>query len=196
MRQASGAGSLSHLLERVVMKSIKRLNDIAVKCQSNLLVLMFIVLLALMLIQVIYRYFLELPLPWTEEIARYVFVIVTYLGASIAVSENSHIEINVRDLLLSKIITAQKSREYWNRVLTVGAEGVTLIIAAIISYEFVFMVVDDYTFDQVSISLGFPMYFVTGFVLLCLVVLTLHCLFRLVLSFGQVFNFKTTQFSG
>src|SRR5512133_2491901 len=111
------------------MKSIKRLNDIAVKCQSTLLVLMFIVLLALMLIQVIYRYFLELPLPWTEEIARYVFVIVTYLGASIAVSENSHIEINVRDLLLGKIVTGQESREYWNRVLTVGAEGVTLIIA-------------------------------------------------------------------
>ena len=52
------------------MKSIKRLNDVAVKCQSNVLILMFLILLALMLIQVIYRYFLELPLPWSEEIAK------------------------------------------------------------------------------------------------------------------------------
>ena len=101
------------------MKSIKRLNDIAVKCQSNLLVLMFIVLLALMLIQVIYRYFLELPLPWTEEIARYVFVIVTYLGASIAVSENSHIEINVRDLLLGQ----NHNRSNIQGILELGVNG-------------------------------------------------------------------------
>ncbi|MBI5579561.1 MAG: TRAP transporter small permease [Deltaproteobacteria bacterium] len=178
------------------MKSIKRLNDIAVKCQSNVLILMFLILLALMLIQVIYRYFLELPLPWSEEIARYVFVIVTYLGASIAVSENSHIEINVRDLLLGKIVKDQKPREYWNLILSVLAEAVTLTISAIIAYEFILMVIDDYTFDQVSISLGFPMYFVTGFVLLCLVMLTMHCLIRMVFRIGELVNFRTTQFEG
>lgn len=178
------------------MKSIRRLNAIAVKFQSNLLILMFLILLALMLIQVIYRYFLELPLPWSEEIARYVFVIVTYLGASIAVSENSHIEINVRDLLLGKIVKDQKPRAYWNLVLSVLAEAVTLAISAIISYEFILMVIDDYTFDQVSISLGFPMYFVSGFVLSCLVMLTVHCLIRMVFCLEALLNFRTTHVEG
>jgi TRAP-type C4-dicarboxylate transport system permease small subunit len=179
-----------------MMKTIKRLNDLAVKCQSNLLILMFLVLLSLMLIQVIYRYFLELPLPWSEEIARYVFVIVTYLGASIAISENSHIEINVRDLLLGKILKAQKPRAHWNLILSALAEAVTLAIAVIISYEFVFMVVDDYAFDQVSISLGFPMYLVTGFVLLCLLMLTTHCLIRVVFCLGELADFRASRLEG
>jgi TRAP-type C4-dicarboxylate transport system permease small subunit len=178
------------------MKSIQRLNDFAVKYQTTLLILMFLILLALMLTQVVFRYFLELPLPWSEEIARYVFVIVTYLGASIAVSENSHIEINVRDLLLSKFVKEPKPKAYWNLILSVLAEAVTLTIAAIIAYEFTLMVIDDYTFDQVSISLGFPMYFVSGFVLLCLVMLTMHCLIRMVLRLGELVNFRTSQFEG
>ena len=178
------------------MNAIRRLNAIAVKCQSTMLILMFLVLLALMLIQVVYRYFLELPLPWTEEIARYVFVIVTYLGASIAVAENSHIEINVRDLLLSKLFRHEQPRESASRITTLIAEAVTLAIAGIITYEFVFMVVDDYIFDQVSIALGFPMYFVTGFVLVCLTTLTLHCLIRIALSLGQPVDVKPVHPNG
>jgi len=174
------------------MKTMKRLNGYAVKVQSHLLVAMFLVLLALMLIQVLYRYFLELPLPWSEEMARYVFVIVTYLGASIAVSNNSHIEINVRDLLLSKVFKNMEPREHWNKILSLVAELVTCAIAVIISYEFVFMVTDDYTFDQVSTALGFPMYLVSGFVLACLTMLTLHCLFRVVVCAGELAGSKTT----
>jgi TRAP-type C4-dicarboxylate transport system permease small subunit len=168
------------------MKTIKRLNEYAVKVQGNLLIAMFLVLLALMLIQVVYRYFLELPLPWSEEMARYVFVIVTYLGASIAASNNSHIEINVRDLLISKLFKSPEPREHWDKILSVISEFVTFAIAAIISYEFVFMVADDYTFDQVSTALGFPMYLVSGFVLVCLIMLTMHCLFRVVICAGEL----------
>ncbi len=173
------------------MKTIKRLNDYAVTVQSHLLVVMFIVLLALMLIQVVYRYFLELPLPWTEEMARYVFVIVTYLGASIAVSNNSHIEINVRDLLLDKFLNSKRLREHWNKTLSLVCELVTFTIAVIISYEFVFMVTDDYTFDQVSTALGFPMYLVSGFVLVCLMMLTMHCLFRVVICAEELASRRT-----
>ncbi len=167
------------------MKTIKRLNQYAVTVQSYLLVAMFIVLLALMLIQVLFRYFLELPLPWSEEMARYVFIIVTYLGASIAVANNGHIEINVRDLLLEKLFKSPEPREHWNKVLSLAAESVTFAIAAIISYEFVFMVADDYTFDQVSTAAGFPMCMISGFVLVCLTMLTLHCLFRVADCAGE-----------
>ncbi len=170
------------------MKTIKRLNQYAVTVQSYLLVAMFIVLLALMLIQVLYRYFLELPLPWSEEMARYVFVIVTYLGASIAVANNGHIEINVRDLLLGKLFKRSEPREHWNKILSLTAEIVTFAIAAIITYEFVFMVVDDYTFDQVSTAAGFPMCIVSGFVLACLTMLTLHCLFRVLVCAGELLS--------
>src|SRR5476651_2331400 len=40
------------------------------------------VITILTLAQVIWRYVLELPLQWSEEIARYCFVWVTFLGAA------------------------------------------------------------------------------------------------------------------
>jgi TRAP-type C4-dicarboxylate transport system permease small subunit len=66
----SGAGALERLarhlaaLERIVI--------------STLMAVITILTLA----QVIWRYGLELPLQWSEEIARYCFVWVTFLGAA------------------------------------------------------------------------------------------------------------------
>ena len=43
-------------------------------------VLMFVVLVAIVFWQVICRFVLELPSPWTEELARLLVVWITYLG--------------------------------------------------------------------------------------------------------------------
>lgn len=41
-------------------------------------------------LQVIFRYVLHLPLSWSEELARYVFVWLTMLGAAVATKRRSH----------------------------------------------------------------------------------------------------------
>jgi tripartite ATP-independent transporter DctM subunit len=45
-------------------------------------------------IQVINRYFLNNPLPWTEELARILFVWITFLGALLGLRTNAHINVN------------------------------------------------------------------------------------------------------
>ena len=44
--------------------------------------------------QVFTRYFLAEPAGWTEEIARYLLVAVVFIGASISVRKNNHIQVD------------------------------------------------------------------------------------------------------
>jgi TRAP-type C4-dicarboxylate transport system permease small subunit len=44
-------------------------------------------------VQVFYRYVLEAPLPWTEELARYLFVWAAMLAAAVSVGRNEQFSI-------------------------------------------------------------------------------------------------------
>ncbi len=45
--------------------------------------------------QVLARFVFKIPAPWTEESARYVFIWMTFLGASYAAKKSSHIRIDI-----------------------------------------------------------------------------------------------------
>ncbi|MBO1001823.1 TRAP transporter small permease [Pseudogracilibacillus auburnensis] len=67
---------------------------------SKVLVLMFMVMLLLVIIQVLYRYVLHIPIPWAEELARYLFTWLIFLGASLTSAKDEHLAITVfRDLI-------------------------------------------------------------------------------------------------
>jgi TRAP-type C4-dicarboxylate transport system permease small subunit len=44
--------------------------------------------------QVITRYLFKTPLSWSEELARYIFIWVIFLGTAVAVGKNNHIVID------------------------------------------------------------------------------------------------------
>lgn len=54
-------------------------------------VLMIIVTLS----QVVFRYVLATPLPWSEELARYCFVWIVFLGAAIGFSRGIHLGVDL-----------------------------------------------------------------------------------------------------
>ncbi|MGE4247958.1 MAG: TRAP transporter small permease [Parvibaculaceae bacterium] len=47
-------------------------------------------LLVVTFAQVVFRYLLHLPLPWSEELARYLFIWVAFIGAAIGVAARDH----------------------------------------------------------------------------------------------------------
>ena len=55
---------------------------------------LFWVLAAVVFYQVFTRYFLGDPAGWTEEIARYLLVATVFIGASMAVRKNNHIQVD------------------------------------------------------------------------------------------------------
>lgn len=72
---------------------INRLEEYA--CVALLLLMSFVVLA-----QVIFRYIFAVPLSWTEELARYCLVWLTFIAGAMCIRSNSHFVI---DLLLCKL---------------------------------------------------------------------------------------------
>ena len=52
---------------------------------------MYWALCLVVFLQVVCRFLLKVPSPWTEEIARYLLVQITFLGSAIALREETHL---------------------------------------------------------------------------------------------------------
>lgn len=100
-------------------------------------------------LQVLFRFFLDQPLAWTEELARYLLVWITFLGSAYAMSVKAHI-----------------GTEYIQKFLSPLMKNVVLILAALLSiFFFVVMVYQGYllsvrSMTQTSPSLLVPMGYV------------------------------------
>ena len=70
-----------------------------------IITLLFIVLFVCAILQVLTRYVLPYSLPWTEEMARFILIYITFIGAAVAIYEKSHITITI---LVSKLSAALK----------------------------------------------------------------------------------------
>lgn len=62
-----------------------------VKALETVAALAFAVMLILVVAQVLIRYLLPFSVPWTEEAARYILILITFLGAAVALRRGDHI---------------------------------------------------------------------------------------------------------
>jgi len=46
-------------------------------------------------LQVVFRFVLQMPAAWTDETARYSFIWMMFLGAAVAVKKNTHISVDI-----------------------------------------------------------------------------------------------------
>ncbi|KJS20157.1 MAG: hypothetical protein VR72_15715 [Clostridiaceae bacterium BRH_c20a] len=99
--------------QEVVKASILRqyvnLMDVVNKLLVKLIGVMMLLMSIFVFIQVFCRYLLGFTIPWTEEIARYLMIWSTFLGASVAMRRSSLISLEIfvhfTPKLVSKIIT-------------------------------------------------------------------------------------------
>lgn len=64
------------------------------------IIVISVVMIVVTLAQVIFRYVLASPLPWSSELARYCFVWVVFLGGAIGLSRGIHLGV---DLLVNAL---------------------------------------------------------------------------------------------
>lgn len=90
------------------MKVIKKLSDQIGKYTGYLASGIFIIMILACVLQVFTRYVLNNSLSWTEELARFAFIWLNLLGASICIQKSSHATVTaVLDVLspgLKKVV--------------------------------------------------------------------------------------------
>lgn len=64
------------------------------KAEEALLVFLFLTAVAVLTAQILSRYVMVYPLPWTEELARFLFLWIVFLGAAYIFRSDGHISIN------------------------------------------------------------------------------------------------------
>lgn len=99
--------------------------------------------------QVLCRYVMNNSLTWSEEIGRYMFVWITFVGLPVALKYGAHVSI---DLLLKKT-----SGKFHLAVLTINA-AVTALLGVLIFYSGIKLF--NLGIGQVSSALQLPMQYV------------------------------------
>ena len=106
--------------------------------------LMFALLVGLVLAQVVARKFFE-PLVWSEELARYVFTWVAFLGWVIATDRRSHIAITQG---------VDRAGPRLHRLLVAFSDGATLLLMGLLLWQGMRLVANNAGIDAVSLPLS------------------------------------------
>lgn len=114
-----------------------------------------ILLVILSFLQVLFRFVVNFSLSWTEELSRYIFILLVYNGVSLAIRENKHIRVEIIDMLLPKKMLKH---------LSTFNDIVILTLFGFISYGGVDIVRNAYDVKQVSPAIGIPMAIVYGII--------------------------------
>ena len=109
-----------------------------------LLVFLLASMLAGVNLQVIFRYFLNSPLDWSEEISRLFLIWMTFIGSAVAVKRREHLMV---EMFINKF--PDRLRTLWLRGISIVSMGILLMII-IASFELLEM-----TLLQPSAVLGF-----------------------------------------
>ena len=83
---------------------LSKLKGIVDRGVNVVIVFLFLIIFASVLLQIFLRYLLNYPLTWSEELSRYLFIMVCLLGWTLATKNKSHIKVNfILDALPPKI---------------------------------------------------------------------------------------------
>ena len=74
---------------------MQRISDLINRITEGILVIVLSGMAVVVILQVIFRYVLNLPLFWTEELARYCLVWSSLLGSAVAVKRGQHIAVTI-----------------------------------------------------------------------------------------------------
>ena len=128
------------------MKVLKFLNE---RLEEIFLVILMIAATLLVAAQVVTQFILKVPLPWSEEIARYMFLWLTWVGAAYATKERKHVRI---DIVYEKLPEAGK------KICTVISTVIWIIFLAIMVYLSVRLTRSVASGGQIAIGSGIPMW--------------------------------------
>ena len=94
--------------------------------EKHISIFIFLAMLLVLTIQIISRHFINFAIPWTEELSRWFYIYIVFVGASEAVSRRDHIAVDIVQNRLSN---------KFNLVLDTSIHIVFSLVSAFIAYR-------------------------------------------------------------
>lgn len=172
---------------------IRRINDGFCYVEKTVVWIAFAIMLSLLLIQVICRYCFHMPLAWAEELIRYSYIGVSFMGAIVATRERSHITIDILPTILVKVIKNERSRSLWNDVLSMVQELVCIPFWTCLSYWVISYNVEIAAQNQITTANEWPMWLMCLPLSISCIMMGLHNLLNLL---EDAIDFKRVRTGG
>lgn len=133
-----------------------RCNDLLLSVETFIMAAITIALVAAIFIEVVCRYYLFISVAWAEELTRYLFIWLTYIGTAYAVYEGSHTEIDVFQQILKGIKDPDK-RDKSLRMLEFFSIISTFLFLAVFGKLFFEYMMKIWSTTQTSPTMHLPM---------------------------------------
>lgn len=108
------------------MKSILALHGVLQRIINWIIGASLMILLTVILAQTFFRYIIFYSLPWSEELSRYLFVLMILLGINIGITRDNFVRIDMIDGFLPKA---------FKPVMEVFRELLALFVACMFAYS-------------------------------------------------------------
>ena len=125
---------------------MQRLNHVVKSVEMVIVFVLLCCMLVLGSLQIISRFVIQSPIPWTEAMLTYMFVWTCFLGASLAVAEKAHFGVE---------IFVEKMPPHIRRPVEIGVDLIMLGFALLMVYKGLLLVENN--MDQLMSAMPFTM---------------------------------------
>ena len=132
-------------------------------------ILVLLLLLADVALQIVTRYLFNHPVGWTEEIARYLLIVLTFVGGPIAVRNNSNVSL---DFLLTNASPRVK------KIMGTATDLIELIFYVLGTYLSWRMTA--FSVNRYLVTVRISRSVIYGLITLSFVMMTVRCVIRLI----------------
>lgn len=146
----------------------------------------FFAMLVMIIIQVIFRYVLKVPLAWTDEMLRFLFIGASFLGAIVATKQRKHVEVNFISTMITKKCKTEPSRKRALFAVDLIDEVVGFGFSVYIAQMMVAYTVEMKSMNQLSIAMSMPLWWIIAVIALSFVMCAFHFLMSFFLTIQEI----------
>jgi TRAP-type C4-dicarboxylate transport system permease small subunit len=114
------------------VRKLSHIDHLLARGEAGLLIALVSVMTLVVFLQVVYRYALQQPLYWSEEVARYLFVWISIVGAALGLQKRGHFGLDLFHRMLP-----ERGRRFLEFViyLLMGAVVLVILVQGILLVE-------------------------------------------------------------
>lgn len=169
---------------------ITKINNRICSVEKTVTWIAFAIMLSLMVIQVIFRFVLDWPLAWVEEMLRYNYIAVSFLGATVAVREHSHISIDILPNILAGLFKNTKTRAIAQDAIDIFVSLVGIVFWSVMFIWMLKYNLEIARLEQITVATELPMWLMCLPVTLSCFLMALHSIFNSIEEMNKLAEVK------